>query len=283
MVRLRRILEGEKLTTDIKSQKEMFSIIKNNLKNTDLVTLQSIGITNNEIVSTNHRVETTYINKCDVEKLKKEMEKTRKEVRDNITPLEIAKNIDHSIDEVDNYIPSKDSLFALSERGDFTFIPYKTMFEIRALIKELTDNIQGLKLRLEPKDRNNKSLRAFYRCEEAVKAVTLDIIGTYNRRKIALKDIKTMGELKQGLKESIRDPAVEQILDSFKAPVFVKDKKYARDLADNILYVSLTATTQAHCIGYIDMSFKRDRVQLSMTGYRTGMFKMDNGVLKKVL
>lgn len=147
MVTLRRVCRTENndsyLTLPSADPYTLWKQSKDRLSQTKLISLKSLGLQNVRVTEP-HTLDTLYINNKDAELLKKEIEEVREKQSDPLTPLTIAREIDHSIEEPFNFPVDNTELFTISHNKNFEFIPGY----IVQGIKELKSKLLGLGIRL---------------------------------------------------------------------------------------------------------------------------------------
>ena len=130
MVKLHRVVEDDGKYLNIQGSNTAYQIwqkVKDNISQTQMVPLSTLGLGDIRLTNIEHSLDQLYINKTDVSNIRDKISKTKQEGSGVDTHLELAKQIDHSISDSEEYKPSGDSLFVTNPNNTISFIPSQYM------------------------------------------------------------------------------------------------------------------------------------------------------------
>ena len=286
MVFLRRVYrtEGENSLLTLPSS-DPFTLWRNSnrrLSQTKLIPMSSLGLQDVHVRDP-HSLNTLYINDKDAGLLKETIEKVRKDQSDAITPLTIAREIDHSIEEPNLYKVDDSGLLTQSQNGIMDFIPSYIAQGLKDLRQLLLK--EGVRINLNIVTHNNYPLNKMYHLNTNSTRATILKVSLKNRKKpYSNKDVRSIQELKDFLIDALSDnPGAVSVIQNydFNITKSLPKAQQARTI-NGILYYSMAPqANSAHKIGQLDFSFSDGKVNIVPTAAKKYNYQFNDGVLEE--
>ena len=286
MLKLKRTYESDNklLNIDKGNPYTVWEKAKDHLEETKLVSLSSLNLMNVRVQEP-HSLRDLYVNSKDSKTLLDTIEKTRETQGDAITVLTIAREIDHSIDNPLNYPTDNSGLFSRSDNEKIAFIPSN----IAQCLKDLRSKLskEGIRLIINIVSNKNDNLNKLYHLDTNSDSITqatiLKMSLKNNRKNYSNKDIKSIGELKDFLIQSLEgNPTAQDIVKSydFKTQSSSVSKAQQARTITGILYFSMApGADRNHKIGQLDFSYSKGKVNIVPTAARKYLYAFEEGVL----